>query len=463
MEPFSLALGIISLFTTAASIMGVLVSTAEKLAEKSREWKECWLRLRSYAFQIDTQRKELRSWQKLWFDALRSERDYVQLWGAEGYAGIRKRLGDIEMRSRFLKEKLPREQSEPGVLEKAAYSLYESSSLKDRITRLKEAIEDLTKFSANQFSERHDGQSNDQTLMRISNTLNEISRLSRWMENVHRKQRSSSQLWNIVLTDNGGNLPGDSEIEDDITIEFLIESISEDCSPHIKKFSYSRLDDEDIDLMSSAQEVARLEVADLHKKYFSSSLGTIQNQAYLMTQSAKASLGLATWVFPLVRTHWTTNLCSCKIHLAICDKNTTHSVLQPGGREECQNHEMTIRHCKYLYLATVLSELILMKRLHTTAQEYPEGDRRTIVYRCGDQMYTDTELVRELGRKSLAHKEAVQHCIELDQQYHKDGVHAEDTARYMRKVIHPLRKYSQRVRRHYQTQRQLEQRQNATA
>ena len=381
---------------------------------------------------------------------MRGEDDYVHFWGLQGFRGVQERVRIIEAQSLEIVRHLPEEKKLSGLLSdlsvfrKVAFALVNSAALKDRISRMKDMVADLDDYSATQFAKTHDcnpkGQAAGDPLTELLQLKDRREEFSSWMNRLHEEQLSRPDSWNLMLqipADKDGIVPD----ETDLPVDFLIEQITGDHSTaRIEKLVYNRENAEPLTPLLPIEIIGSHPTPiKVSRQPFSASAFTQSEQKSMENERSQAALGLATWTFPLVHTGWTTNLCSCIIHLAVYEENSRISVLGSGRPQRCRTHERNedLRSHTCLFLGTTLAELILAEPLRVGIEANMEKNELEAVFQAEEREFNEVILLRKIEKKSAVYMQAVKYCFELDREMMRSQVWAQDTERFIVRVLKP--------------------------
>ncbi|KAF2731202.1 hypothetical protein EJ04DRAFT_526299 [Polyplosphaeria fusca] len=143
MEPFSIALGVISLFTTTAGVLTFLASSVEKFDEKIKTWKKYQSRLRFYSHQIMTQKEKLERWEA---ELATHKRTHNQI----------------------------------------NFTLWRNAAFETQVKELKDALADLDEYCKNRFTSMHPKAPADSSALDVlTQAFDERQSFSEWMERLY--------------------------------------------------------------------------------------------------------------------------------------------------------------------------------------------------------------------------------------------------------------------------------------
>ena len=458
LDPFSATLAI---FGTCVTVLNVGISTVSNIADKKNEWVECEDRLASYRNQIADCKKDIEKWKNDWCDRTRADEDYVHFWGRKGYEGVLERIRLIERYSPKLERHLPTskqsdtnfwahiEEPKVSLWQKVRLTSYKSSTLKDAISRMQGMINSLRTHSLQHFEEMHDCNLSGREMRALLEELLRAKRwrteFAQWMDNLYKPLPSSEDTsWGLLLQlpmGKEGIEPNDEKLSVQIT-----KGLEDDQDQaHIIELTYER--DESLQrpvpIVSQHMNGSDVISRGLWRSPFSFP-GLIHPRGFATElERHRTALELAAWTFPLLRTGWTTRICSCILGLVDCEEDDRASVLYSATIHSCRRHrrrddghEDGIEDGHELALLGIaLAELILAESLHIT-EIMAQGGKELCV-KSGENRLRFQALLTKIGDKNLVYSDAVKYCLDLDEKLKQDFVWAQDYNRFFRNVLKP--------------------------
>jgi hypothetical protein len=439
MEPFSIALGVISLCTVTLTFV---ISTVGTIAERTRNFKDCNENLTVHHCSLQACLESLEAWKRLWYHKMRNDDDYIHFWGQQGYEQVRQFAEIIQKLSLKVQALLPNQTilTDVNITRKLAFALVQDGDLKARISNLKDSVNAMGLYSRERFLKLHEPEPKDEELDELLQLKHETTLFSAWMDRLHKEQCLRDDSWSLLL-----RIPSDKDgiilDEAGLSVEFLVEQQAENC---IAKVSYNRGVAEPRTSPILPQTTSFYpKCLDVSKQPFLASAISPSMRKSLERERSHAAHGLAAWTFPLLRTAWTTNFCSCIIHLA-SEEDTKISVLDSGRQLSCRIHqridqlnpEEHMQGRAFLLLGITLAELILAESLQVTTN-INEGKQLELSFHTQDRTLEEVKLLRDINQKSPGYMKAVDYCFQLYRDMTVDGFSACDDKRFRRKVLTP--------------------------
>jgi hypothetical protein len=332
----------------------------------------------------------------------------------------------------------------PSPVAKAAFALVKSAGLKDRISRLKEMLGDLEDYSNTKFHKIHnshiEGRPSDDALNELLQLKEGRDRFAHWMNRLHDEQISTAECWSLILQIPVGRGPVALE-EEDLDVDFLVEEriMDDHRKAHIVKLVYNRDEAESRSIASLFQTQERLHSStiEVSRRPLLSPRQTPAMRKSMHPERSRMALGLATWAFPLIQTPWTTDLCSCVIHLAVCE-NSIVPILDSGSPQRCNTHRWSqdIGNHTFLLLGTTLAELVLAEQIRVGIKSRKDSDFE-ITFQTDEGRFDEKSLLLRIKGNSPVYMQAVKYCFELDRDMIQNRFLAQDAKCFMVRVIKP--------------------------